>query len=149
MAGSILSITPGYNTTYPSDVYVHMKIKSTYSVYDINGVAEYYKLISGSGAIVSCEENGYRNLTITPSVYGGFENPDGTTGMTANTIKYPKTVASPTLGTFYDKTTGNTNYYSHEGLAAVKVEVSIEWRHGTTWGNYSTFTQNVCVYSPN
>lgn len=128
----------------PKDIYVQVRIEATLSVYEVGPAKiEHYRLITGSGGLLNCVENGYRNLVITPKVAGGYENPDGSRGSTS-WLMYPRTIASPNIGTMYSQSTNNKNYYSSGGGSAVQVDVSIEWRHGTEWGNKSNFSLSIC-----
>lgn len=128
----------------PMDIYVEVRIKAALSAYEV-GPAEvtHYRLISGSGGLLKCWENGYRNLVIKPTVMGGYENPDGSRGSTG-WLYYTKTIAKPSLGTIYTSTTNNPNYYSSAGGSMVKVDVSIEWWHGENWENKSEFCLKIC-----
>jgi hypothetical protein len=63
---------------------------------------------------------------------------------TTGWLYYTKTIAKPSLGTIYTSTTNNPNYYSSAGGAMVKVDVSIEWRHGENWENMSEFCLKIC-----
>jgi hypothetical protein len=131
-------------TTSPSDIFVQVRITANCSEYDVGtAYLPQYRLISGSAALLSCVENGYRNLIVKPRVFGGYENPDGTRG-SSGYLSYPRTIASPVIGTAYSISTNNSNYYTSGGVGLVEVDVSVEWRHGTTWGNYSTFVNEVC-----
>jgi len=131
-------------TTSPSDIFVQVRITANCSEYDVGtAYLPHYRLISGSAALLDCVENGYRNLIVKPRVFGGYENPDGTHG-SSGFLSYPRTIASPVLNTNYSQSTNNSNYYTSGSGGVVEVDVSVEWRHGTTWGNYSTFVNQVC-----
>ena len=83
---------------------------------------------------MACYEDGYRNLTITPGVVGGFENPDGSRGEHAKWKTYPKTWVSPTLGQYYTAYAKNDNFYmTDSGAAKIQTKTSIQWKHGNSW----------------
>ena len=132
---SSLSSTPypGSETIWPSDFYVKLCVRADYYQY-INNYFKYTRLDTGYGTLVDCFENGYRNLKITPVVLGGWQNPDGSYG-SDDFIIYPRTIANPTIGTLYSKSTNNPKYYATgTGAGRIEVRVSVEWTHnGTQW----------------
>lgn len=142
--GTLSTPYNGSTTISPSDLNVKVRITANFSVYEV-GAAEipHYRLISGAGGLINCYENGYRNLVVKPTVMGCYENPNGSRG-TSGWLYYTRTISSPSIGTMYSKSTNNSNYYTSAGGAVVKVVVSIEWRHGTNWGNQSEFMLTLC-----
>lgn len=91
--GTINSIPyDGDKTISPSDIFVKVRIRADFSVYEVGPAKiEHYRLISGSGGLLNCWENGYRNLVVTPAVSGGYENPDGSTGRSGS-LTYPRSL---------------------------------------------------------
>lgn len=124
-------ITGDYDETYQT-LDVELYIKMTFSVYEYNGY-QFCKLNYGYGKLVNCWENGYRNLKIVNTVWGNYQNPNGSSGISGE-IKNSSTISSPSIGTLYSISSPSTNYYGTEaGTGLIRVTVSIEWRHGTKW----------------
>lgn len=138
-------VIPGNRESYPTTFFAKFKIRADFSEYKVGPAqVSHYRLITGSGAVLDCFENGFRNLIVTPRVVGAYENPDGTVG-TSKKLTYPMTIASPQLGTLYSKNTGNSNYYNSAGGAIVAVDVDVEFRHGSgSWGNWTGAYLVIC-----
>lgn len=131
------SIVSGeYDETYKT-VDVEIFVKMTYSAHKHNNLYKFSRLNYGYGKLVNCRENGYRNLKIKNTVWGDYQNPDGSSGETKS-ITNSTTIASPTKGVLYSLSSPGSNYYgTGVGSGAISVEVSIEWQHGswytTSW----------------
>lgn len=125
-------IVANYGENYQTlDVEIYARMQ--YSQYERSGF-NYCKLNYGYGKLVNCWENGYRNLKIENGVYGGWEDPDGTSGYTSNYLKNSTTISAPSIGTLYSKSSPSSHYYAVDSSnGTIGVKVSIEWRHGTKW----------------
>jgi hypothetical protein len=130
------SIVSGeYDESYKT-LDVELYLKMTYSVYMYNGF-RFSRLNYGYGKLVNCWEQGYRNLKIRNTVFGDYQNPDGSHNISSETYN-SKTISSPTKGVLYSLKSPSSNYYgTGAGTGTINVKVSIEWKHGswytTSW----------------
>ncbi len=128
---AITLLSGDYDETYTT-LDVQLYVKMTYTIYTYNGY-QFRQLNYGYGKLVECWESAYRNLKITNSCFGDYQNPNGTYGVSP-LVSNSTTISSPTKGTLYSLASPSSNFYGvGAGSGTINVTVSIDWRHGTTW----------------
>lgn len=130
----VSSIVHGSKEEYQNDYNVYLYAKMHYAKYNLANGNTQVRLESGAGKVVELYENGMRNLKIINTTYGPYENPDGSRGFTLRHDAFKTvTISSPRIGTLYSNISDNSNYYSMDAMAIIRVTLTIEWRHGTRY----------------